>query len=499
MRRKNTNTQLTVLIAGIVLIYCGTTYATENKPDFKDSVVKVFASTSPPDFYRPWQTKGAMRVTGSGAVIEGKRILTNAHVVNYGTFIEVKKSGSDRRYKAEVEAIGNDCDLALLKVNDPDFFKSVAPLAIGKLPELRDTVLVVGYPKGGEELSVTQGVVSRIDAVSYTHSGLAFVAAQIDAAVNSGNSGGPVLQDGRLVGIAFQGLKDSDNIGYMIPEPIIKHFLDDLKDGRYDGFPRVGIFWNETSNPSLRQYCGIQDQEGGVVIKNAIPSLVEKNILLVGDVLLKEDGIPIGADATVPFRKNARLPVDYWFDTKQVGETTTFDVLRKGERMSIKAPMLADQTVVKHKNYYETPPYYIRGGMIFTVLSEDLLDSLKEKKEFDVSNLLYYQDGPGRFEEESRKEVVVFLYVLPDDVNAGYHDRMFEVVEEANGVKIRSFRDFVLAVERNDKDFDVIRTDEKAELILNRKAAADADPGILRRYKITSPYPEDVKKIVAGQ
>ena len=79
-----------------------------------------------------------------------------------------------------------------------------------------------GFPIGGERLSITEGVVSRIEMFSYAHSQRCLLGVQIDAAINDGNSGGPVLRGGQLAGIAFQALESGENIGYAIPVPVIR-------------------------------------------------------------------------------------------------------------------------------------------------------------------------------------------------------------------------------------------------------------------------------------
>ena len=122
-----------------------------------------FTTSNQVDFYRPWQSKGSESFTGSGCIIEGNRILTNAHVVSDQTFIQVKKYSDPQKYTAKLVAIGHDGDLALLQVDDPEFFKGVTPVKIGELPNVQDTVHVVGYPTGGDEISVTEGVISRIE------------------------------------------------------------------------------------------------------------------------------------------------------------------------------------------------------------------------------------------------------------------------------------------------------------------------------------------------
>lgn len=213
--------------------------ASQRDMSLMNAVVKIFVTTNRMDYYRPWQSKGIKASGGSGAIIEGNRILTNAHVVSDQTFIQVKKDADPKKYTARLVAIGHDCDLALLEVEDPSFFENTTPLEFGELPKLQDSVTVMGYPLGGGKISITEGVVSRLEVTAYAQSSRQLLSVQIDAAINPGNSGGPVLRNGQLVGIAMQVLQAGQNIGYMIPTLIIEHFFEDLKRGTYEGFPML--------------------------------------------------------------------------------------------------------------------------------------------------------------------------------------------------------------------------------------------------------------------
>lgn len=81
-------------------------------------------------------------------MIPGRRIVTNAHVVADHTFVLVRKHGSPTKYKAEVQAIGHECDLALLSVESEDFWEGMHFLELGDIPFLQEAVAVVGYPQG---------------------------------------------------------------------------------------------------------------------------------------------------------------------------------------------------------------------------------------------------------------------------------------------------------------------------------------------------------------
>lgn len=74
--------------------------------------------------------------------------MTNAHVVADHTFVLVRKHGSPTKYKAEVQAVGHECDLALLTVESEEFWDGVNSLELGAIPFLQEAVAVVGYPQG---------------------------------------------------------------------------------------------------------------------------------------------------------------------------------------------------------------------------------------------------------------------------------------------------------------------------------------------------------------
>lgn len=92
-----------------------------------ESVVKIFCVHAYPNFSLPWQMRRQCKSTGSGFVIAGKRILTNSHCVEYGSQVQVKRRGSDSKYLANIVALGHECDLALLEVEDDAFWKEMKP------------------------------------------------------------------------------------------------------------------------------------------------------------------------------------------------------------------------------------------------------------------------------------------------------------------------------------------------------------------------------------
>lgn len=457
----------------------------ESNSDLGDSVVKIFVTRNGIDFYRPWQSKGINSTGGSGFVVDGNKIVTNAHVVLDHTFVQVKKASSSRKYKAKVLVIGHDCDLALLEVEDKSFFDDVNPLKFGDLPKVQEQVTVLGFPQGGDKISLTKGVVSRIEMTAYSQSARQLLAVQIDAAINPGNSGGPVIKDGKVVGVAMQVLKSSQNIGYMIPVPVVDHFFKDVADGEYNGFPILGIDYQSTENAALRKYYGIEDNTGGVLVTHVLPYSPADGFLKENDVILSINDTDIAEDGTFLFRDNERLNLPYLITQHQIGEEIEFDIVRKKKKKKISFKLKPFHPKVPYPNHYLQPPYYIYGGLVFTVLSTDLLKSWGgnwwEKAPLEFT---YHIAGAGRLNLDKKKNIVVLLNVIPDEINLGYLDSSNDVISSVNGKTFKSFNEFIDLIENNTKDYVILETMRNAKIILSTEEVKKGSVDILQRNRI---------------
>ena len=271
--------------------------------DVSRALVKVYSAHQIFNYNSPWQYGEGFNSTATGFIIEGNKIITNAHAVINSRFLQIRKEGDSKKYKALVKFISEEYDLALVEIEDKSFFSGTTALKLGTLPEIQDKVTVYGYPLGGDKLSTTQGIVSRMEHNTYTLTDKRFLIGQTDAAINSGNSGGPVINKERVVGVAFAGLTMADNIGYFIPVNILQHFLDDVKDNNYDGPPSLGLEWSELESHSHRKMLGLENNSKGILIKKVFPNSPFEGVLSQNDVLLKLDDKDIEYDGTVEFRK----------------------------------------------------------------------------------------------------------------------------------------------------------------------------------------------------
>ena len=448
------------------------------------AVVRIYCTSQNPDYDAPWQAQTPSSSTGSGVVLPCGRILTGAHVVANATFVQVQKVDDPTKFTAELVGVCHDADLALLKVDDERFPTGVSPAPLGGLPELRSRVSVVGFPVGGQEVSVTEGIVSRIEVQRYSHSRRRLLAITVDAAINSGNSGGPVFCDNEVVGIAFQSLRDAENIGEVVPTVLIRRFLRAVDDGRPVEVPSLSARAQTLEAPTLRKALGMGDEHSGLLIvatqypEGGVEGL-EK--LQPDDVLLSIDGHKVANNGTVRYLDRFRTDVPALLGDRFVGDPLPVTVLRNGVERHLTLT-LAPFTMLAPRNRYDlNPRYFVYGGLVFQPLSRDFLATWREWWKNAPSEFLFqYWSGLRTEEVEER---VVLSQVLADELTVGYTGRNNELVDTVNGVVPRNLAHLVELCDAATEEL-VIRTTWGFRVVLRPDEVAARQPTILDRYRI---------------
>ncbi len=475
----------------IGVFLCATSSAIANPSNLviQRSIVKIMATHNYPDYQSPWQRKGIVSVTGSGVIIRDKRILTNAHVVADQTLVEVQREGYGSTYTAEVEYVCHSCDLALLKVEDDSFFEDAVALEIDGLPELQSRVSVYGFPTGGETISITEGIVSRVEVDYYVHSSERYLLAQVDAAINPGNSGGPVVSEGKIVGIAMQSLEQAENIGYIVPAPIINHFLDDVKDGRFDGFPELDIYVQLLENKALRESLNLPKSAGGLLVTAVAANSHLVDLVKPGDVILEIDDYDIGRDGKITLQSGLRVESSHLEYIKQVGGSLQLKLFRNGDTFVQKVPLLARKQRMNQKEYDVDPTYFVFAGLVFQPLSNGYLSAYHNALYFMVSYIPeytlvgYHKLAPDRMKPE-RDQVVVLSRVLPDAINQGYKLMEHSVVNSVNGTPVKDMVHLIKLLEAVDEPYLKIITDFGNLITLDMEKARKRHPTILEKYQV---------------
>ena len=448
------------------------------------SLVRITATSVEPDYRAPWNAGGLQRGVGAGFVISGNRIMTNAHVVANSRYITVERDGDPNKYPATVQFIANDCDLALITVPAPDFFKNMLPLKFGAIPALESTVSAYGYPIGGERMSVTTGIVSRVDFQLYTHSSIdQHLAIQISAQINPGNSGGPVMQDAKVVGVAFQGYSGdvAQGVAYMIPTPVINRFLKDISNGHYDEYPDLAITYAKLQNPAQRKFLGLKDDDRGVLVGSVVAAGPSNGILRPGDVLLTIDGHPIASDANVEL-EGERAQFEEVVERKFKGDSVKFDILRDTQPMTVTINLYKPWPYsVQGHSYDVRPRYVLYGGLLFQPLNLDMLEAyratdlrLRHFFEYFTVEQIYLQ----------HPDIIVLSNILPDPINTYLAPYRGAIVDEVNGKKIRTLDELANAFAQAPEQLVIRMIGDGPPLVLDRNKVEAARERIKTRYNV---------------
>ncbi|PQM32897.1 protease Do-like 9 [Prunus yedoensis var. nudiflora] len=429
-----------------------------------EAVVKVFCVHTEPNLSLPWQRKRQYSSSSSGFVIGGRRVLTNAHSVEHHTQVKLKKRGSETKYLATVLAIGTECDIAMLTVSDDEFWEGVSPVEFGELPALQDAVTVVGYPIGGDTISVTSGVVSRMEILSYVHGSTELLGLQIDAAINSGNSGGPAFNDrGKCV-------------GYVIPTPVIMHFIQDYeKNGEYTGFPVIGVEWQKMENPDLRTSIGMRTDQKGVRIRRIEPTAPESHVLKPSILFLALMGLTL------------QMMAQY------SGDNALVKVLRNSEIIEYNIKLSTHKRLIPAHINGKPPSYYIIAGFVFAAVSVPYLRSEYGKDyEFDAPVKLLDKHLHS-MAQSIDEQLLVVSQVLVADINIGYEDIVNTQVLAFNGKPLNNLKNLASMVENCDDEYLKFDLEYDQMVVLQTKTAKAATLDILLTHCIPSAMSDDLK------
>ncbi len=449
------------------------------------SLVRIQAVSQSPDYTVPWNAGRVSQGVGSGFIISDNRIMTNAHVVSDARFITITKEGDSKPYPAQVLHIAHDCDLAILQTRDAGFFDNTSALEFGGIPEIESSVSVYGFPIGGDRPSVTRGIVSRVDFQSYSHSGAdSHLVIQIDAAINPGNSGGPVMQDGKVVGVAFQGYSGdvAQNTGYMIPTPVAKRFLTDIEDGTYDHYVDLALTYSPLFNPAARRALGLKNDNVGVLVGSVFGGGSSKGIVEPGDVITAIEGHPVYSDGSAEIDGNYMEMAEI-VERSLRGDTVHLDVLRDGEPLKLEVKLDEPFPFNLYANKYDVRPRYVLfGGLLFQPVDQNFLAANRINDQFTRYSFDFFL-ADSLYEEHP--EIVVLSGILSDPINAYAEEFEGAMVKTVNGTKIRTLDDLANAFGEEADDYVIEFAAASRPLVLEATAVAQARSRILSRYGVS--------------
>jgi S1-C subfamily serine protease len=453
----------------------------------ENSVVKVFSTMRNPDLSKPWTKQAPSEVSGTGIIIEGKRILTNAHVVRYASQVQVQANQSGNKISATVEAVAYGIDLAVLKLDDESLFDTRPPLPrANTLPDVKDSVMAYGYPTGGTSLSITKGIVSRIEFAGYNYS-VSGLRIQIDAAINPGNSGGPALVGDKMIGLAFSHLGGAQNIGYIIPCEEIELFLQDIADGKYDGKPAMFDELQTFENPALRPFLKLGTAVEGMIVHAAdLPDPAYP--LKEWDVITKIGDTKVDNEGMIKVGPNLRIRFSYLIQKIARDGKVPLTVVRDGKELAIELPVSPNHPRLLPYLKGTYPSYFVYGPLVLSPATEDIVAAITSGANAAAVNaalsltgspLLARRGDKPAFEGEEL--VVVPSPFFPHKLSKGYSSPAGRVVKTINGVAIKNLRHAVAVLRDAQDDFITIEFAGRASeaLVFPRQEMVAATEEIL--------------------
>jgi len=299
---------------------------------------------------------GGGQALGTGFVVSDKgHILTNAHVVSENgaradkVTVVFKDAGEQTaRVEAAIVGVDDGSDVALLKV-DPSQVGELNVLQLGDSEKVKvgEPVVAIGNPLGFD-LSLTEGIVSAVDRSLQSPNGMVISnGIQTDAAINSGNSGGPLIDSsGKVIGINEQIASQSggnEGLGFAVPINTAVDVMEELKADGQVTYAWLGI-QGQTISADVAEALGLQATDGVLVVDVTADSPASRAGLRAGQQQAELQGevYVIGGDVITAFDGESVSSMDELvglIGAKDPGDTVEVTVLRGGQTMDLEATL----------------------------------------------------------------------------------------------------------------------------------------------------------------
>lgn len=458
-------------------------------------VLRIFATKRSGYYHKPWKSPDFVQVKGSAfffsdeKLFPGQRglILTNAHAVAMAQSIKISNGREKRRYEVKLVGVCNSADFAVVQMEagELELYErrngKVESLQLGDSDQLRvgQKVLGWGYPLGGERISKSEeGEISRIEVNRYAYSGDRWLMVQASLQQNRGNSGGPVLKDGHVVGISFQGIRTSDRINYFIPINLVRQLIPALGD--QSRIPQW-LYLAQYMFPRLKEFYNLDADQGGILIDYVIPGGgPHKFGLRDGDILFEIDGHEIDNFGEIFYEPiGQRVYYEEILNRKLVGDPLTLKVIRKGEVKEL-GGSVGEGLPPLVPRIFSPPNYFIFGGIGFVELTLNCIDNLG--KSGDGFRAKYASEYP----EKPYQKIVIISEIFPE---YGLVDNspFLKRVEKINGEEVLNISELYQKIqtlkEQGEKKA-ILEIAGRISLPLDIEGANKLDDEIKGRYGI---------------
>ena len=277
----------------------------------------------------------------------------------------------------------------------------------------------------------------------------------------------------------MQMLEQAENVGYMVPAPVVRHFLDDVSDSKYDGMPQLGARLQPLESPALRASLGLAPRQTGGLVSRIDFGSPAYGVLERGDVVVSIGGFPVAGDLSVAMPGIGRVSLDAVAASQQVGSRLALSILRGSSAREVEVVLARSTPLVPGRRSGEEPEYLVFGGAVFQPLTGEYFELYDELP----PNLAGYADSKAVVTAE-RRQVVILSTVLPDAVARGYLDWESVVVRSVDGVVPRDLAHLCELVDHAAGKWLRVESEEGFVMVIDVDAARRAAPRILEKYGI---------------
>ncbi len=480
-------------LAGLLSVHHSLSAAPGVRPVAKTelSVVRVNSTNQDYDFFRPWSKKNPRAFHGLGAVVTGNRVLVTAQLVANHSYVELERAESGQKTDARVVCVDYEANLALLQPSADNFLAGLHPFDLTLDAVVGDRVNVLQL-ESNDALVTTPGPITTIEVGRYQLEGIAMLIYRLSLPLQyrEGSFTAPVIKDGKLAGILMRYDARTQSVD-VLPAPVIAHFLKDVDNGAYEGFPKIGLDHAPLRDPQLRHYAKLPPGSGGVYVTEVVPnSPSAKAGLTPGDILLEVAGAPVDQDGNYDDPLYGRIAFVHLITTKAyAGEKLSLKIFRDGATQTLEVALAhqASKDYVSQPYLFdEAPRYYVVDGLIFEELSRQYLkewggDWAKQAPQ----RLVYLDRYQTKLAPEGRKRIVILSQVLPVASNVGFDDLKYLVVTNVNGSPISSLDDLPGALGKAAGGFDKIEfEDSPKQIFLDATHLEENDRVVQESYSL---------------
>ena len=459
------------------------------KTDDAMHVVRVNITNQNWDFMRPWGKRAPFTRRAVGPVLAGGRVLCTAELVANANYIEFEMPDGSAKTPAQIEAVDYECNLAILRGDDPAFLAQFDPLDLTEA-KVGDTLNVWQLEPTGVVLA-TSGPLTTVEVTRYPIDDSSFLVYRSTATIQFRDSSFtlPALKNGRLAGLVVRYDSQSNN-AEIVPTPVIQHFLKDAQKKPYDGFPRTGLGFANTRDPQFRRYIAVKGNNGVYVTQVLKDSPGAQAGLKTGDIILSIDGHAIDQDGNYVDPNYGKLALIHLISTKHyVGDKVKFSIQRDGKPMDLTVTLAhrdAESYVSEPYIIDRAPKFFILGGLVLQELSRQFLKDFGNDWQKRAPQELVYMD---RYQQdlfaEGPKKIVLLTRVLPMPSTLGYEELRTLRVTKINGVELQSLADVPSALKKPENGLHKIEFDADPSVIyLDASSLKDDEEALTKTYRL---------------